>query len=190
MTRYVVGADEVGYGALAGPLVVCAVAYPEGLVIRDLKDSKAYNYRSARERAFLEVDAHIVHQEVESADPELIDHYGVYTTLLSAHRTAIQKVVASVDGEITRIVADGNLRLGKGIESIPRADTVVPAVMAASVIAKVLRDRLMVSLSEKYPGYEFEKNMGYGSKRHLEAIHKFGLCAIHRKSYRIKRLDP
>ncbi len=182
---YIVGSDEVGYGAWAGPLTVCAV-----LVSRDwpgaslVRDSKALT-PARRESIFKKVTPTVV-WELINVDSEEIDKHGVYNVLLQAHQRAIQGAIAKHEalGCVGKTVAivDGNLDI-PGAISLPKADALVPAVSAASILAKVTRDRHMTEMNTKYPGYSFAQHYGYGVPAHVEALQKLGVCPIHRRSY-------
>ena len=178
----IVASDEAGYGAWAGPLVVAAVAAPRDWVPpAGLTDSKKLT-EARREALYtlLSIDKSIT-RWIVSVYPQIIDGAGVYKANLAHH--------LSVHGYFQRTytdalhVADGNLPLGDAIVSLPKADALVPAVSAASILAKVTRDRLMRDLGKEYPGYGFEHHMGYGVPAHEEALQKLGPCPIHRMSY-------
>jgi ribonuclease HII len=109
--------------------------------------------------------------------PKNIDEAGIYRANITAHLTAHSKF----EGELH--IADGNLDLGPDIVSLPKADTIVPVVSAASIFAKVTRDRIMVELDQKYPGYDFAKSKGYGVPKHQAALTNLGPCPVHRRSY-------
>jgi ribonuclease HII len=185
--RYIIGADEVGYGSLAGPLLTCAVAVPEDWVPPpSLRDSKKMT-RAAREavyRSLYELPTCIF-----SSSNESIDAYGVGKLLIRSHTKTIQALQETYRD--ATVILDGVVRLPDlpDVQCVAKADSKFPAVMAAACIAKVNRDRLMVALAKKYPGYAFEENMGYNSPAHLAGLFKLGRCAIHRRSYHIKAYD-
>ena len=179
---YVVGSDEAGYGAWAGPLCVAAVRVPVGWKPPlGLGDSKKLS-EAQRETllAALERDPNVKSRVILLA-ATTIDKQGVYACLRQAHETLHQELSWGLEG--VRCIADGNLQLQGGIESIPKADGTVPAVSAASIFAKVLRDNEMVRLAAQFPGYGFEKHKGYGVPMHEEALRKLGPCSLHRMSY-------
>jgi len=182
---YILGSDECGYGSWAGPLVVCAA-----LVSRDwpdahlVKDSKALT--AARRTAVCKQIIKTVLFAIESVKPPEIDAQGVYKAVLGAHQRAIAAVKAKHEesgcvGTI-EIIVDGNLPI-PGARSLPKADALIPAVSAASIIGKVARDRHMVKQAALYPGYGFEKHMGYGTPEHRAALERLGVCDLHRRSY-------
>lgn len=178
----VVGSDEAGYGAWAGPLCVAAVRVPVGWrPPLGLTDSKKLS-EAQRETLWvaLQRDEH-VKVGVVLVPVVQIDRVGIYGCLREAHESLHQELSWGLEG--VRCIADGNLVLQGGIESVPKADSLFPAVSAASIFAKVTRDREMVRLGREYPGYGFEKHKGYGVPAHEEALRKLGPCSIHRMSY-------
>lgn len=185
---WVIGTDETGLGAWAGDLCVVMVAIPRGWTPSvPIGDSKKLS-PAARERAYeaLVADPRIMHA-VHTSGPRYVDKVGVYRLLVMLHTSAVRQGVVAVNvkhGAGHRILAivDGNLPID-GATSIPKADALVPAVSAASIIAKVTRDREMAKMATIYPGYGFEKHMGYGTPEHEAALEKLGVSEIHRRSY-------
>lgn len=178
---FIVGADECGYGSWAGPLVTCAVAVPNNWRPPfGLNDSKKVGSKK-REQLF-EILRHKIPYACEMAQSDEIDRVGVVLALRRCFRACIEDVLARAPGAL--IVIDGEVRIpGMDHLRFPKADGIVPAVMAASVIGKVLHDRYMWLMAEKYPGYSFHKHQGYGTKEHREALERLGACPIHRQSY-------
>ena len=175
------GADEAGRGALAGPLVASAVVFSKtGMsVYRDSNDSKAVGH-VFRECLFGEVLHHAAALAVVSLPAWWIDRWGVGEANKEALRRAIRSVESFRSG---CSLADGNLKLGMEIECLPRADGRSAAVAAASVVAKVLRDRAMACIAAEHAGYGFERNRGYGTQEHRFALSEIGPCRVHRLSY-------
>lgn len=176
------GSDEAGLGAWAGPLVVAAVMVPrEWVPPAGLTDSKKLS--PARREALYEVMVKdpSVRWRVVRVSPPSIDRTGVYRANITAHLTAHQDMADLAPDALH--VADGNLPLAANIVSLPKADALVAAVSAASVIAKVTRDREMVLLGQQYKGFGFEKHMGYGTPAHEGALVTLGPCPMHRMSY-------
>jgi len=175
-----VGIDEVGRGSWAGPLVAAAVLLD--LPIDDLTDSKLI---SAKKRSKL---SDVILLSAKSygigwVTAQEIDAIGLTKSVSLAMQRAIKKI--SVEYE--KIIIDGNynfLKEYENVETLIKADLLIPSVSAASIIAKVARDNFMAEKSLVYPGYGFEKNVGYGTKQHLEAINKLGLTDLHRKSFK------
>jgi ribonuclease HII len=186
---YIIGSDECGYGSWAGPLVVCAALVPLNWPLAGVvKDSKAFTGTKAEEKRAV-VASKIIDKclwVIKTVHVPEIDSFGVYKALIGAHTLAIKELIAKhketgAVGKILTIV-DGTLPIPDAI-SLPKADGLVPAVSAASIIGKVARDAWMTKIATKYPGYGFESNKGYGSAQHEEGIAKLGVCDIHRKSY-------
>lgn len=176
-----IGSDEVGYGSWAGPLVVCAVAVPwDWRPPQGLNDSK--KVRANKREDLFEWMKSRVPYAIAMAQSDEIDRQGVMLSLRRCYREAVNSVLAKYPESL--IVFDGEVRLpGLTHLNFPKADGIVPAVMAASVIGKVLHDRYMWQLAEKHPGYNWHKNMGYGTKDHREAIKKLGTTPFHRITY-------
>jgi ribonuclease HII len=185
--KYIIGADEVGYGSLAGPLLTCAVAVPEDWVPpAGLRDSKKMSPGS-RSAAYATLYGLPMYISISSH--ELIDAMGAGKALVAAHTVAIKAMLERYPS--SDVILDGSLRLPAlpHIRCVPKADGKFPAVMAAAIIAKYNHDVLMIEFAKQYPGYAFEENMGYNSKEHLAGLFKLGRCAIHRRSYHIKAYD-
>ena len=181
---YIIGSDEVGYGALAGPLVVAACAVPRGWSLEGLQDSKKYTSEDARKKV-----AEAIHEDPEvftciqwlsPAEASLAPGQA----LAQGHKQALNGCLVQVEGTCL-LVVDGNIELSLFAPylKVPKADQLVPAVSAASVIAKVARDEAMRRLHETYPVYGFDKHKGYGTKAHYAALMEHGQCPEHRESY-------
>lgn len=179
----IVASDEVGYGAWAGPLLVVAVCVPrDWKPPTGLTDSKKLSESSRRALVQVLLRDPDLRDWSVFIQPKQIDEVGVYRANIAAHQAAHRHL--SHDQLLSCLhVADGNLDLGPDIVSLPKADALVPAVSAASVIAKHARDLLMTSVDEKYPGYGFAGHKGYGVPVHQEALSRLGPCEIHRMSY-------
>jgi len=178
---YIVGADECGWGSWAGPLVVCAVGVPSNWSKpTKLNDSKKLRKAMHEELYYLLKDT--VTFALEVAQPEEIDLYGPSSALKRCFRSAIHQVREKHPDSL--IILDGEVKLSE-LEHLnfPKADGIVPAVMAASVIGKYLHDQEMNKLALQYPGYNLAGNSGYGTEGHRSAIAKLGICPAHRKSY-------
>lgn len=184
----ILGIDEVGRGPLAGPLVVGAVILPEEEKewFNELKDSKKL---TAKKREKLN---EIILAEAATGlgwvtNVEL-DEVGISEALRLATRRAV-KAVQSLHAPFSQIVIDGKVNflkstpLEKYVSVVVKADDLIREVSAASIIAKVARDRYMVEMAEKYPKYGFDKHMGYGTALHRNAISKYGICPEHRRSF-------
>jgi ribonuclease HII len=171
------GADEAGRGALAGPLLAAAVVLGEG-EIWGINDSKAL-HTGLREELYGEVLETAEALCVVSFPAWWIDRHGLGT----ANREALRRALESLRPYSGCGLADGNLKLGREIECLPRADGKSAAVAAASVVAKVLRDSVMQVLADEHPRYGFERNRGYGTPEHRLSLREVGPCRVHRLSY-------
>lgn len=180
----IVGSDEAGRGNWAGPLVTAAVCVPRGWVgppgLADSKTIKKEERRFAL-RALLLRDP-LLSYIVITSEPEAIDRMGIHRTNILDHQRAHKALVLQRRGTLLRI-ADGNLSLGADIVSLPKADALVPAVSAASILAKTTLDLFMREAEKTHPGYDFGENKGYGTPRHLEGLQKLGPCVLHRRSF-------
>jgi ribonuclease HII len=175
------GIDEAGRGPLAGPLVVAGVVFKKR--VYKLDDSKKLS-QMTREKLYDRILAASCHHIVV-IDNERIDSDGLSACIAFA----LEEILAHIPAD--RYIFDGNSRFGvKGIEPVIRADQSIKEVMAASILAKVKRDRIMCEYDKLYPEYGFCRHKGYGTKEHIQAIKQYGLCPIHRKSFRPKALQP
>lgn len=171
------GADEAGRGALAGPLVAAAVVLGEG-EISGINDSKLLRPEQ-RERIFGALLRRAEAVSIVAFPAWWIDRHG----LGRANREALLQALSSLNARAGCSLADGKLALGSDVECLPRADSKSAAVAAASVVAKVVRDDAMRALSEHHTGYGFERNRGYGTQQHRDALVQLGPCRVHRLSY-------
>ena len=178
----VVGLDEVGRGAVAGPLAVGAVILPAECFIEDLNDSKQLTPET-REQVAMRVKEIALSWTVAYVEPADIDRDGMSASLRQAFRKALASVEAlGVHADI--VLVDGNpLGIDKREVNVVKGDSKSASIAAASVVAKVERDRLMVGLSSVYPQYGFSENKGYASQQHRDAIREHGLTPVHRKSF-------
>lgn len=176
----VIGIDEVGRGGLAGPLVVASFVLRKGDVLLQVNDSKVL---SEKKREELNIELIKFDHGISEISAEDIDTLGLSKALLKGYIESISKL--NIKGKCI-VLLDGNVKYDLGIESISivDGDAKCYSIASASIIAKVYRDNLMRDLSLKYPLYHFEKNVGYGTKDHLKALKDFGICEIHRKSFK------
>jgi ribonuclease HII len=180
--RLISGADEVGRGCLAGPLVVGMVVLPQGCQLQ-LADSKLL---SAKKRTAL---ASLIERQALAWSLGKVEHTEIDELGLSAAiRLAYERALDSLGIKPDRLVIDGPHRIidHDFVEPIVKADQKIACVAAASIIAKVARDEWMQQQSKLYPGYGFATNVGYGSPQHLAALKEYGPSAIHRKSFKVK----
>jgi ribonuclease HII len=179
-TGLLAGVDEVGRGPLAGPVVAAAVILDELQPIRGLRDSKAMGPAS-RERLATEILAKALCVSIAEATVEEIDRLNI----LQATMLAMQRAVERLRLVPTHVLVDGNRlpRLRMPAEAIVKGDAKVPAISAASIVAKVHRDALLCELHERYPDYGFADHKGYPTPEHLAALRVHGPCAAHRHSF-------
>jgi len=179
--RLVAGADEAGRGALAGPLVAAAVILPEPFDVKGLADSKMLTPRQ-RDLWFDRIRAEAVCISVSRAFPRRIDRRGLHVSNLALLRAAVKGLETCPDFVLT----DGFHPAGIGLPvlSIKKGDEVTASVAAASIIAKVTRDRIMDRYHRRYPQYGFDQHKGYGTAGHRAAIADLGPCPIHRLSFK------
>lgn len=173
------GIDEAGRGCLAGPLVVAGAVLKQS--VTGLNDSKVLSEKE-RERLF-EILQTASEHKIVFCDNAMVDKKGLSACLKYAIET-IKAHFSNCD-----ILMDGNCTFGvQGITTMVKADAKVPEVSAASILAKVSRDRYMVAMAPLYPQYGFEGHKGYGSANHIKAIQAHGYCTLHRQSFKIKSL--
>ena len=176
----VCGVDEAGRGPLAGPVCAAAVILPQGLVIPGLNDSKKLTPKS-RDSLFDEICSAAISFGIAFASVEEIEKLNILNATFLAMNRAIAKLTVSP----ALALIDGNRNKGIEIQSrcVVKGDAKCADIAAASILAKVTRDRYMVEMAEKYPQYGFEQHKGYGTKQHYDALREFGLCDIHRPSF-------
>lgn len=176
----VCGIDEAGRGPLAGPVCAAAVILPKHLHIEGLTDSKKLTDRRRRE-LFPVIQEQAIAYGIGLASQEEIDDINV----LQATFLAMKRALEQLNGKAEYILLDGNRETDFGIpvQTVVKGDSLSANIAAASVLAKVTRDNIMVQMAEKFPGYGFEIHKGYGTKAHYEALTKLGPCAIHRITF-------
>ena len=174
------GVDEAGRGPLAGPVYAAAVILPRGLVIEGLNDSKKLTEKKRAELCDV-ITAKAVAYGIASADEKEIDEINI----LQATFLAMRRAIAALPVRPDLALIDGNRDSDFGVpsETVVRGDGLSANIAAASILAKVTRDRVMERFAEEYPQYGFEIHKGYGTKRHYEALREFGPCPIHRQSF-------
>ncbi|MHB0865992.1 MAG: ribonuclease HII [Minisyncoccota bacterium] len=197
--RFILGVDEAGRGPLAGPVAVGVVAVPEGFdVAREfpgVADSKKVSPKK-RERIFEMLEARAAQGDarfiVEFESAGAIDEEGIAVVIRRALACGVERLVHGVgftksdmQAGTVHVMLDGALRAPPEYsqETIIHGDALVPIISLASIAAKVERDRLMVALAAEYPEYGFETHKGYGTSAHYAALLKYGLCAVHRRSF-------
>ena len=178
---FICGVDEAGRGPLAGPVCAAAVILPEGAVIEGLDDSKKLTEKK-REKLYDIIKTTAVAYSVAYGTLEEIESVNI----LEATYLAMNRAIEGLNVKPDFALIDGN-RVPRGIkipcETVVKGDSRSMSVAAASVLAKVTRDRLMLEYDKKYPEYNFKKHKGYGTKEHTELIKQYGPCEIHRLSF-------
>ncbi len=175
-----VGIDEVGRGCWAGPLVAGAVILRAP--ITGLKDSKLLS-KKQRERLSAQIQAEALAIGLGWVDAETIDRVGITTAVKWAMQAALQQIAVDHD----EVVIDGHVNFlaeNPKTHAVIKADTKVPAVSAASIIAKVARDNYMAEVAVNYPDYGFDRHVGYGTALHLERLKLHGISQLHRRSFK------
>jgi len=183
------GVDEAGRGALAGPVVAAAVVLGPSNPLESgglIQDSKALTALQ-REKAAVEIRKHAEAFGIGLVESEEIDRINILQASLKAMRIAVWTLVKGSNTEISHIYVDGkftipNLQITQS--AVPRGDQTILEVAAASILAKVYRDRLMVGFHTVYPQYHFKKHKGYGTILHRTILQSIGPCPIHRKTFR------
>ena len=178
--QYICGIDEVGRGPLAGPVLTAAVVLPRGLVIPHLNDSKQVSKKN-RELLYDIILSNAISVSVGMNSEKVIDEKGIEFANKDAMKKAIAGLSVTPDVVLVDAVHIPDLPIKQ--VSIIKGDTLSVNIAAASIIAKVTRDRIMEEMDAKYPEYGFKDNAGYGSPKHIAALKEIGPCEIHRQSY-------
>ena len=176
----VCGVDEAGRGPVAGPVCAAAVILPAGIVIEGLNDSKKLSEKK-REKLFDEITENALAWSVSLVDERVIDEINILQATYEAMRQAIEKLNPQ-----PAVLLNDAVRIPQvAIQQVPiiKGDAKSVSIAAASIVAKVTRDRMMEQYEEVFPGYGFARNKGYGSKEHIEALQTMGPTAIHRRSF-------
>ena len=178
--RHICGVDEAGRGPLAGPVYAAAVILPDGPVIEGLNDSKKLTEKK-REALFDVICEQAVAYSIASASVKEIDEINILQATFLAMRRAVEGLPVKADYAII----DGNRMPPLGIEgeTLIKGDALSPSVAAASILAKVSRDRYMYELDRELPQYQFAKHKGYGTKLHYAMLDEYGPCPCHRKTF-------
>ena len=182
------GCDEAGRGPLAGPVFAAAVILPEGFFHPLLDDSKRMTERS-RDILRPIIDQNAVAWAVEAVQPEEIDRINI----LNASITGMQRAVLRLAVKPDLLLVDGNRFKpldGYAHVTVVHGDATYASIAAASVLAKTWRDEYMRKIAQEYPQYGWDRNMGYPTKEHIEAIREYGYTPYHRKSFHPKELEP
>ena len=178
--KYVCGTDEAGRGPLAGPVVAAACILPDGIVIPGLDDSKKLTEKK-REKLFDEIREKALSYCIALSTPEEIDEINI----LEASLQAMRRSIAGLDLQPDFVLVDGNIDRGflQPAKAVIGGDATSQSIAAASILAKVTRDRMCMDMDEKYPQYGFKKHKGYPTKAHKLAVYQHGPCPEHRRSF-------
>ena len=175
------GIDEAGRGPLAGPVVVAAVIMPQDSMIEGVNDSKKVSEKK-REKLYEEITEEAIAWGVGIIDPQEIDDINILNATKKGLTTALKELTEKPDLILVDALT-GIDTLGIPYQSIIKGDAKSYSIAAASIIAKVTRDRIIRELDKIYPQYGFEKHKGYGTKMHIEAIKEYGITPLHRKTF-------
>ena len=179
--RAIVGTDEVGRGPLAGPVVAAAVVLPRGVEILGINDSKKLSEKR-REALAEEIKAKALAYKISEVSPAEIDRVNI---LHAAERAMKEAVEALPFGDYLLVDGQNQLDVRLTVRNLIGGDSISISIAAASIIAKVYRDHLMVQLDSVYPQYNFAQNKGYGTADHYAALQKYGPSPVHRRSFRL-----
>lgn len=178
--KHICGVDEAGRGPLCGPVAAAAVIMPHGLIIDGVNDSKKLSEKK-REELFDVIVEKAISFRIEFSDEKTIDEINI----LNATMQAMERAISGLDPKADFALIDGNCSRGITLpnRTVVKGDSLSHSIACASILAKVSRDRLMLKYDEMYPEYGFKAHKGYGTKAHYEAIGKYGILPIHRKTF-------
>lgn len=178
LDRLVIGIDEAGRGPLAGPLVVAGVVFPKDYISEEIYDSKQLTEKK-REQLYEVIIRDALYYDVVIVEVETIEKLNI----LEATRWGMSEIAKKANVDI--VLTDAlKLDIDKEVVDIVKGDQKSISIAAASILAKVTRDRIMYKMDEKYPEYNFKDNKGYPTKQHFKALEKYGITEIHRKNYK------
>jgi ribonuclease HII len=177
----VAGIDEAGRGPLAGPVVAASVILPDIFTVSGIDDSKKVSPKK-REKLFDEIQQHAIAVGVGIVEPAEIDRINILQASLLAMAISVQ----NLDSPPDFLMIDGTFLISFDLpqKAIPKGDSLSISIAAASIVAKVTRDRIMKEYAKAYPEFDFAKHKGYPTKAHRQAIRKHGVCPIHRQSFK------
>ena len=181
ISKYIVGVDEVGRGPLAGPVISAAVILNKNFDVKELNDSKKLT-KNKREQIYHNIISQCEYK-IGFANVSEIDKLNILQASLLSMKRAVEKLNLKKE---YKILVDGPWPFDKSNKNIIpciKGDATYPSIAAASIVAKVYRDNYMLNLSKNFSHYLWEQNSGYGTKKHLDAIKKYGICEHHRKSF-------
>lgn len=179
--KNIVGVDEAGRGPLAGPLIIAAVILPSDYENKEINDSKKLTDKKRRE-LFKIINEVALEIKVLVIEPEIIDKLNIY----DATKKGMEEILKLISLPYDAVLVDAMKLDDVSVPtlSLVKGDLLSQSIAAASIIAKVTRDNIMLEYDKKYPQYDFKNNKGYGTKKHLEALDKYGITKIHRLSYK------
>jgi len=178
LDKLVIGIDEAGRGPLAGPLVVAGVVFPKDYISEEIYDSKQLTEKK-REQLYEVIIRDALYYDVVIVEVEIIEKLNI----LEATRWGMSEIAKKANVDI--VLTDAlKLDIDKEVVDIVKGDQKSISIAAASILAKVTRDRIMYKMDEKYPEYNFKNNKGYPTKQHFKALEKYGITEIHRKNYK------
>jgi ribonuclease HII len=184
--KNVVGVDEAGKGPWAGPVSAsCVIIHSEKQVVKEVRDSKTMT-RIQREKAYPKIIKKSSAFGIGVVSEKEIDSIGIQKAVKKAMLRAIKEMRSKFKVDISYLLVDGSKTIPlrkKNTQRIKRGGLYHYSISAASVLAKVTRDRIMISLAKEYPSYGFQRHVGYGTKMHFKALEKYGISPIHRKSF-------
>jgi ribonuclease HII len=182
----IAGVDEVGRGPLAGPVIAAAVIFPPAVLIPGITDSKKLTAKQ-REALFPLIREKALAIGLGAVDAGEVDRINILQAALKAMKTAVLRLPISPD----LLLVDGNRALDLAVpqQCLIRGDARSLTIGAASIVAKVIRDKMMESCHIRFPEYNFPGNKGYGTREHLEALRRYGPCPLHRRSFKGVALD-
>ena len=185
--KYICGVDEAGRGPLAGPVVAAAVIFEQGKFVSGVDDSKKLTPLK-REKLFYEIRKNALCYALGMVSPERIDQINILQATFEAMRLSVSKLSVKPDF----ILIDGKDEPFEGYKQkhIIKGDSKSYSIAAASILAKVVRDKIMNFYDNYYPEYNFRKHKGYATKEHMEKIKSYGRCPIHRNSFKLKHEKP
>lgn len=189
--KEIIGTDEVGRGPLAGPVVACSVYISEYFdKLQEINDSKKLTDKKRRKLYDILINSPYIKYEISIKDEKIIDEINILNASLLAMKESCEKLIKKCGFSNSLTLVDGNQKIKDYKyfqETVIKGDEKSLSIACASIIAKVFRDDIMIKYSEIYKNYDLEKNKGYGTKKHCEAIKKYGICDIHRKTF-IKKI--
>jgi ribonuclease HII len=180
--KVIVGMDEAGRGPLAGPLAIACVILPKNYQNDQIDDSKKLSEKK-REELYKEIEKVAIYINVKIIDEATIDKLNIYAATKKGMEDLINEIPLKFNVDVVLVDAMKIELKDKVVVPLIHGDAISTSIAAASIIAKVTRDHIMYEIDKEYPNYDFKHNKGYGTKKHMEAIEKYGICKYHRLTY-------